>query len=359
MSSGGVGGTALAPGDPRRKGESARGVSGDRVTWGGRGGALLEGIGLDAGQERIYLALLAAPARDAAELAARTGLPEERAAAALGALLASGLAEDGPAGPGAVRAAPPEVSLGLRVLERMDELRRTRLAVERLAREFGDGAGAGESVEVVEGARQVAERYARLQREAREEILCLTGGPAVAVPAEANAGQRDALDAGVRYRVVYERARLEPGSSDSPLLLEEWAALGEEMRVTVEVPFKLVLSDRRRGLLLPREQHTPVPRAVLLREGLVLEAMVWLFHKVWESALPVPAALQVVADGPLSSDDQHLLSLLLAGYTDRAVASQLGLSMRTVQRRVHRLLALAGVQTRLQLGWRAAQLHWL
>ncbi|MFF5684272.1 helix-turn-helix domain-containing protein [Streptomyces albidoflavus] len=320
---------------------------------------MLEGIGLDAGQERIYLALLAAPARDAAELAARTGLPEERVAAALGALLASGLAEEGPAGPGAVRAAPPEVSLGLRVLERMDELRRTRLAVERLAREFGDGAGAGESVEVVEGARQVAERYARLQREAREEILCLTGGPAVAVPAEANAGQRNALDAGVRYRVVYERARLEPGSSDSPLLLEEWAALGEEMRVTVEVPFKLVLSDRRRGLLLPREQHTPVPRAVLLREGLVLEAMVWLFHKVWESALPVPAALQVVADGPLSSDDQHLLSLLLAGYTDRAVASQLGLSMRTVQRRVHRLLALAGVQTRLQLGWRAAQLHWL
>lgn len=85
MSSGGVGGTALAPGDPRRKGEAARGVSGDRVTWGGRGGALLEGIGLDAGQERIYLALLAAPARDAAELAARTGLPEERVAAALGA----------------------------------------------------------------------------------------------------------------------------------------------------------------------------------------------------------------------------------------------------------------------------------
>ncbi|MFF4608100.1 hypothetical protein ACFY1Q_00275 [Streptomyces albidoflavus] len=46
---------------------------------------MLEGIGLDAGQERIYLALLAAPARDAAELAERTGLPEERVAAALGA----------------------------------------------------------------------------------------------------------------------------------------------------------------------------------------------------------------------------------------------------------------------------------
>lgn len=113
MSSGAVGGTALAPGDLRRKGEAARDVSGYRLTSGGRGGALLEGIGLDAGQERIRLALLAAPARDAAELAARTGLPEERVAAAPAALPAPGLAEEGPGGPGAVRAAPPEVSLGL------------------------------------------------------------------------------------------------------------------------------------------------------------------------------------------------------------------------------------------------------
>ncbi|WP_223282146.1 hypothetical protein OH717_10080 [Streptomyces albidoflavus] len=102
---------------------------------------MLEGIGLDAGQERIYLALLAAPAQDAAELAARTGLPEERVVAALAALLAAGLAEDGAGAPEAVRAAPPEVALGLRVLERMDELRRTQLAVERLAREFRDGCG--------------------------------------------------------------------------------------------------------------------------------------------------------------------------------------------------------------------------
>ncbi|MGW9423105.1 helix-turn-helix domain-containing protein [Streptomyces koyangensis] len=71
---------------------------------------MLEGIGLDAGQERIYLALLAAPAQDAAELAARTGLPEERVAAALAALLAAGLAEDGAGAPEAVRAAPPEVA---------------------------------------------------------------------------------------------------------------------------------------------------------------------------------------------------------------------------------------------------------
>lgn len=323
---------------------------------------MLEGIGMSPAEEQLYLALLSAPANGVRELAGHTGLPEADVAATLNGLTAAGLVTEDPGRPGALHAAPPDLTLGLRVLERLDELRQVQLTVARLAVNYRDGGSTsadGGTVEVIEGAAAVAERYARLQREAREEILCLTGGPAVAVPATANTGQRDALSSGVRYRVVYERALLEPGSTETPLLLEEWASLGEEMRVAVDVPFKLVLSDRHRALLLPREQPSGTPSALVIRPGLLLDAMVWLFHKVWESALPVPMALQAVADGPLPAEDRHLLSLLLAGYTDRAIASQLGLSLRTVQRRVHRLLGLAGVQTRLQLGWRAAHLRWL
>jgi DNA-binding NarL/FixJ family response regulator len=55
----------------------------------------------------------------------------------------------------------------------------------------------------------------------------------------------------------------------------------------------------------------------------------------------------------------HLLSLLIAGLTDHAIAAQLGLSTRTVQRRIRVLLEMAGVQTRLQLVWHAAQRGWL
>jgi DNA-binding NarL/FixJ family response regulator len=49
------------------------------------------------------------------------------------------------------------------------------------------------------------------------------------------------------------------------------------------------------------------------------------------------------------------MQLLLAGFTDVAVASQLDTSTRTVQRRLSGLMARAGVASRVQLGWHARE----
>ena len=54
----------------------------------------------------------------------------------------------------------------------------------------------------------------------------------------------------------------------------------------------------------------------------------------------------------------QVLALLLGGLTDQAVAGQLGLSLRTVQRRISQLMIKAGVATRIQLGWYAARKGW-
>jgi DNA-binding NarL/FixJ family response regulator len=50
---------------------------------------------------------------------------------------------------------------------------------------------------------------------------------------------------------------------------------------------------------------------------------------------------------------------LLAALTDQAVANQLGLSMRTVQRWVRALMDLVAAESRLQLGFQAARRGWL
>ena len=63
-------------------------------------------------------------------------------------------------------------------------------------------------------------------------------------------------------------------------------------------------------------------------------------------------------DGP-DATDLEVLSLLLAGLTDASVAKQLGLGLRTVQRRVRRLMELTGVTTRLQLGRHACERGWV
>ncbi|MEU4682721.1 helix-turn-helix transcriptional regulator [Streptomyces xinghaiensis] len=73
-----------------------------------------------------------------------------------------------------------------------------------------------------------------------------------------------------------------------------------------------------------------------------------------DSARP---AVQGTTDGP-DAVDLRILSLLLAGLTDASAAKQLDLGLRTVQRRVKRLMEIAGVSTRLQLGWHACEHGW-
>ncbi|MGW2182712.1 hypothetical protein ACWCXX_32455 [Streptomyces sp. NPDC001732] len=52
-------------------------------------------------------------------------------------------------------------------------------------------------------------------------------------------------------------------------------------------------------------------------------------------------------------------ALLHVGLTDAAIARQLGLGHRTVQRRLHALTDEVGAVTRFQLGWYAARAEWL
>ncbi|MFD4745513.1 S8 family serine peptidase [Streptomyces rubiginosohelvolus] len=60
-----------------------------------------------------------------------------------------------------------------------------------------------------------------------------------------------------------------------------------------------------------------------------------------------------------SPTDRRLLSLLVAGVSDKTIASQMQLSRRTVQRRIQRLMERSDAATRMQLAWHAARHGWL
>ena len=53
-----------------------------------------------------------------------------------------------------------------------------------------------------------------------------------------------------------------------------------------------------------------------------------------------------------------MLTLLLSGLTDQAIAGQLGMSLRTLHRRIRQLMGKADVDSRVQLGWVAASRQW-
>lgn len=56
--------------------------------------------------------------------------------------------------------------------------------------------------------------------------------------------------------------------------------------------------------------------------------------------------------------DREIVLLLAAGATDETIARRLGISARTVQRRVQALMTTLGVRTRFQAGVQAALRNW-
>ncbi|MER5513615.1 helix-turn-helix domain-containing protein [Streptomyces sp. NPDC048254] len=323
---------------------------------------MLAALGLDERDESAYRTLVSVGAADVPDLARRLTLAEPDTEHALRRLERHGLAAQSSGRPGRWVAAPPGVALGALLTQQRHELEKAELAAALLAEEYRAAAAepaVHDLVEVVTGAPAVAQRFLQLQLGAADEVCALVTGNPMVVSGMENEAEEQAAGRGVRYRVVVERAVLDLPHG----ITELTAALGrdEQVRVVDRVPTKLVVADRALAMV-PLTSHTSEPAAVVVHASGLLELLFELFESVWRTALPLRLGTSgVTEEQPDAPDatDLEVLSLLLAGLTDVSVAKQLDLGLRTVQRRVKRLMELAGVTTRLQLGWHAYERGWV
>ncbi|MEV0374968.1 helix-turn-helix domain-containing protein [Streptomyces sp. NPDC050636] len=327
---------------------------------------MLSAIGLDQAQETAYRTLVGLGAAEVPYLAHRLARPEDETIRTLRHLERQGLAAQSSTRPGRWVAAPPAVALGALLTQQRHELERAELAAALLAEEFRGRAAepaVHDLVEVVTGPGAVAHRFLQLQLGAADEVCALVTTTPAAVTDMENDAEDRAVERGVDYRVVIERGVLDaPGGL---LGLTEALRRDQRVRVLDEVPTKLVIADRSIAMvpLRTRGAAAAEPAALVVHDSGLLECLLGLFEAVWRQAVP----LRLTADGTTheadsaapESSDLEVLSLLLAGLTDVSVAKQLGLGLRTVQRRVKHLMDLAGVTTRLQLGWHAYERGWV
>ncbi|MFJ5641474.1 helix-turn-helix domain-containing protein [Streptomyces sp. NPDC093223] len=323
---------------------------------------MLAALGLDERDESAYRTLVSVGAADVPDLARRLTLAEPDTERALRRLERHGLAAQSSGRPGRWVAAPPGVALGALLTRQRHELEQAELAAALLAEEYRAAAAepaVHDLVEVVTGAPAVAQRFLQLQLGAADEVCALVTGNPTVVSGVENEAEEQAAGRGVRYRVVVERAVL--GLPDGITELTAALGRGERVRVVDRVPTKLVVADRALAMV-PLTSQTSEPAAVVVHASGLLELLSELFESVWRTALPlrlgVSGAIEEAPDAP-DATDLEVLSLLLAGLTDASVAKQLDLGLRTVQRRVRRLMELAGVTTRLQLGWHSCERGWV
>ncbi|RLV09946.1 hypothetical protein CTZ27_01445 [Streptomyces griseocarneus] len=211
-------------------------------------------------------------------------------------------------------------------------------------RPAGNGA-----VELVTGSHAIAERLSRLRLAATREICTLMAQRSWTTPGDAVNGAPE--------RAVVAVAAL---PRDLPPVLPHPGGHAVRLRAVGHVPAEFVLADRAAALvsLSPRAGGPGEPAALLVRQAGLLASLSELFENTWQKARsPHDRTAGDLVEGP-DAVDLEVLSLLFVGLTDTSVARQLGLGLRTVQRRVKRLMELAGVTTRLQLGRHAAERGW-
>ncbi len=308
----------------------------------------LHSLGLSDQESRAYAALARVPSASVEELARELGVGDSEAADLVEHLAGRQLVVRRPGDRWA--AVRPAVALGALLAQRREDLGATRVVLDELDDAFRAArpdVSTDVVLDVAHGPDEIADRMRQIQVAARSEVLSLVKSPVIASGSGDDGAEDDAVRRGVEYRVVLERSMLE----EEPRLVEgihRARAAGEQVRVAGHVPTKLFVVDREVALV-PLGSDS----AVLLGAGGLVDALVALFEAVWERGQELD-----LGPGEPDSDDVPLLTMLLAGLTDEAIARDLGISPRTLQRRVRGLLDLAGVDTRLQLGYVVAQRGW-
>lgn len=148
------------------------------------------------------------------------------------------------------------------------------------------------------------------------------------------------VEAGREMRTLYVAEAVDASAA----WMQRWAEIGEQQRVVPSVPSEFVCFGSDSALATTQWGRSDGDW-VVLRDPMVVSAFVELFDRLWASATPAP-------DGV---DTDGMLDLMRQGLKDEAIARVLGVSLRTVRRRVAAMMEGYGVETRFQLALKLAE----
>jgi predicted DNA-binding transcriptional regulator len=320
--------------------------------------AALTALGITDDDVRWYVMLCTrgpATLAELAELAAPAGSARS-ARSTVARLVTCGLLKREGRSPVRYRAVEPRRILGSRLVAFRE--RDVAADLASLA-ELASGAGPAAEptpdllVERCSGEFEVLDRLRQIRAVARRRIRAL-GDPAWWFVEEGPSMQAELLARGLACQVVYPRTTLREELATNRL--EALSAAGQESRVLPALPVRVSLVDDGLGIL-PAAGPDEEPSIVLVHPSTLLDALILLFDNLWQRALPVDLASAAGSSRELTgsaAQTRRILAMMLSGITDETMARRLGISNRTLQRRISELMDSMGVRSRFQLGIQAA-----
>jgi DNA-binding CsgD family transcriptional regulator len=328
--------------------------------------------GVDERSERLYRAVLRHPQRDADELARILDWEPAEVTEAARPLLRIRLlrvTDDGN-----YLAPPPNSAIESlvsaeqqRLQQRQEQVHQARTAVPDFTAEHLAGQAERWTpvpVDVVSGAEVVAViedlcrtttgevcSFVRRSRNPRFPYLLAVGTQIMA--------------AGRRMRTVYPLSALD---DDGELeAIRVWVGRGEEARIAPRVPTRMIVFGDE-AVLVDASYDRESDTEIVVRAPAIVATFRELFDRLWTQAVTVPklgspSESLAMHAGPgyrlTEEERKRTLELLALGGKDEAVARHLGVSLRTVRRRVADLLEELGATTRFQAGMEAVRRGWI
>lgn len=318
-------------------------------------------LGLDAAGEQLYRMSLRNAGSSQQALAEKLGWPLDQVAAGLSKLDALGLIDlDGDE----VRTVSPDQAVerliateSRRLAAVADQLESVRATLPSLmAEHWAAQAPQGQpvTVEAVEGG-DVPGLIRSLSSTSEGDLMWLrpdqwrfTAGQ------ETDTWVKHLVASGRRSRAIYPARVFE----EAPDVVRGRAEVGEHVRVLAEVPCRLAIMGTS-AALVPEMWGKNTGRRLVVRQQALIAGFTLLFEALWERAMAIPGL-----DGPVNAEDRTsdrrlLLDQLANGAKDEQIARALGLSLRTVRRRVADILDELGVDSRFQAGVEAVRRGWV
>ena len=327
-----------------------------------RPGSVLAALGVSAADERRYQQLLPLSGSAVGEVAGALGVASDRVVPVLTGLTDRGVVriEDG-----LVTVLRPDQALAAAISREAEaaDLARDRLhdlaGAVRLLAAAGSRPEPGEvddlqalDGEVSSGGNPLQLLTALIDR-SRGDLLFLRPD-AWLMPRESAMAQvvARAVASGRRSRAVYPLRALH----EAPEALHLRVDAGEEVRLIDDMPTRLMVISGTHAIVPEPLGYSDSPR-LLVRQGALVAALTLLFELYWEKAVPVTELSGL--SGSRSGERTFLLRQLQAGAKDEQIARTMGISLRTVRRRISELMIELGADTRFQAGAEAARRDWL
>lgn len=161
------------------------------------------------------------------------------------------------------------------------------------------------------------------------------------------------IRSGRRSRAIYPARVLE----EAPEVVRARAEAGEHVRILAAVPSRVAIMGDS-AVLMSEHWGSSAGRRLVIRQDAIIGAITLLFDRLWDRAMSVPG-LGSEPDPGRSNDRRLLLDQLSAGAKDEQIARALGLSLRTVRRRVADILEELDADSRFQAGAEAVRRGWI